>query len=81
MVYTPDSQTPITAGTSGTLQIRDAATGALNYIVFFPDGRRLASGGTDTDVTVWRLDPDSASRQVCENLSDAISDDLDAGCG
>ena len=54
---------------------------ALNAIVFSPDGTRLATGGTDTDVAVWRLDPDTAAREVCANLVDAIPDDLDGtGC-
>jgi WD40 repeat protein len=133
--YTPDGQSVVTAGTSGTLQVRDADTGRLrtefgrhsstvrqlavspdgrtvatvttrdsvvrlwdltdrslvatlaahaaplNEIVFSPDGSRLASGGTDTDVAVWQLDPEKAAREVCANLVDATPDDLEGtGC-
>jgi WD40 repeat protein len=132
--YTPDGRSVITAGVSGTLQVRDADTGRLraefgshpsavrklavspdgrtvatvtaedagvrlwdlaghkliatlighasspNDLVFSPDGSRLASGGTDTDVGLWWLDPRDAVHQVCANLRDAIPDDL-AGTG
>jgi WD40 repeat protein len=133
--YLPDGRSLVTAGTAGTLQVRDAESGRvrtefgrhpsmvrrlavspdgrtvatvttedsvvrlwdltdqtliatltahvapLNDVVFSPDGSRLATGGTDTDVGVWRLDPDAAARQVCENLTDAIPDDLEGtGC-
>ncbi|GAB1516049.1 nSTAND1 domain-containing NTPase [Actinophytocola sp. KF-1] len=55
--------------------------GALNEIEFSPDGTVLASGGTDTDVGVWRLDPDTVVRQLCDNLADAGAADLDGlGC-
>ncbi|MDQ3788883.1 MAG: WD40 repeat domain-containing protein, partial [Actinomycetota bacterium] len=55
--------------------------GALNRIVFSPDGTMLASGGTDTDVGVWRLEPDRVVRQLCDNLADAGEEDLDdLGC-
>jgi WD40 repeat protein len=55
--------------------------GALNEIVFSPDGTMLASGGTDTDVGVWRLDPETVVRQLCDNLADAGEKDLDdIGC-
>ncbi|CAM4235302.1 serine/threonine-protein kinase [Kibdelosporangium persicum] len=137
VVYTPDGRSLITAGISGLLQIRDAATGqvrkqfgqhpsmvrriaispdgrtlasvtaedstirlwnladpepglaanlnahlsSLNDIVFSPDGTRLASGGTDTNVAVWRLDPADVTRQVCTSLLDAAPDDLGTtGC-
>ena len=137
VVYTPDGRSVITAGTTGVLQIRDAATGRLreqfgshpsrvrrlaispdgrtlasitaedstirlwnladpghelvatlnghlgplNDIAFSPDGSRLASGGTDTDVALWRLDPIDALREVCGNLADATPQDLDGtGC-
>ncbi|MGH3876941.1 MAG: WD40 repeat domain-containing protein, partial [Actinophytocola sp.] len=131
---TPDGRTLVTAGTGGTLQLRDAETGRLrteigrhpstvrklavspdgrtvatvttedsvvrlwdltdrklvatltahaaplNDVAFSRDGSRLATGGTDTDVAVWRLDPDAAAREVCANLADAVPDDL-AGTG
>ncbi len=55
--------------------------GELNEIVFSPDGTVLASGGSDTDVGVWRLDPETVVRQLCDNLADAGEEDLDdLGC-
>ncbi|ONI82939.1 hypothetical protein ALI144C_17955 [Actinosynnema sp. ALI-1.44] len=60
----------------------NAHLGPLNDIAFSPDGTRLASGGTDTNVAVWRLDPAEANRQVCASLADAAPDDLGGtGCG
>ncbi|MFC4855360.1 protein kinase domain-containing protein [Actinophytocola glycyrrhizae] len=65
-------------------ELRAVLTGhgaSLNEIVFSPDGTMLASGGTDTDVGVWRLDPDAVVRQLCENLADAGEEDLGSlGC-
>jgi WD40 repeat protein len=55
--------------------------GSLNEIVFSPDGTMLASGGTDTDVGVWQLEPDVIVRQLCDNLADAGEKNLgDLGC-
>ncbi|SMD25460.1 WD40 repeat domain-containing serine/threonine protein kinase [Kibdelosporangium aridum] len=51
----------------------------LNDIVFSPDGRQLASGGTDTNVAVWRVDPDDVVRQVCANIDEATLGKT--GCG
>jgi len=54
---------------------------SLNEIVFSQDGSMLASAGTDTDVGVWRLDPDAVVRQLCVNLADAGEEDLESlGC-
>ena len=54
---------------------------SLNEVVFAPDGSMLASAGTDTDVGVWRLDPDAVVRQLCDNLADAGEEDLASlGC-
>jgi WD40 repeat protein len=55
---------------------------SLNDIVFSPDGTRLASGGTDTNVAVWRLDPTDATHEVCASLVEATPDNLGGtGCG
>jgi WD40 repeat protein len=51
-----------------------------NEVVFSPDGSTLATAGTDTDVGLWRLDPEAALRQVCDNLADAGEPDP-AGLG
>ncbi|MBB4909635.1 nSTAND1 domain-containing NTPase [Actinophytocola algeriensis] len=54
---------------------------SLNEVVFAPDGSMLASGGTDTDVGVWQLDPEAVVRQLCDNLADAGEEDLGSlGC-
>jgi serine/threonine protein kinase/WD40 repeat protein len=134
-VFTPDGKSIITAGTAGTIQVRDAATGKVreqfgrhtsvvrriaispdgrtlasittddsvvrlwdlpnrrllavltghgapsNEVVFTPDGRTLLTGGTDTDVGVWQLDPAAAARRLCDNLADAGEESLDSiGC-
>ena len=53
----------------------------LNRIVFSGDGKLLVSGGTDTDVGVWQLDPAAAVRRLCGNLVDAGEKDLGSiGC-
>ena len=43
----------------------------VNVLAFAPDDRLLVTGGTDTDVGVWVLDPAEAVRRVCDNLADA----------
>jgi serine/threonine protein kinase/WD40 repeat protein len=54
---------------------------SINEVDFSPDGSMLATGGTDTDVGVWRLDPDAVVRQLCDNLADAGEEDLGSiGC-
>jgi WD40 repeat protein/serine/threonine protein kinase len=54
---------------------------SLNEIVFSPNSSMLASAGTDTDVGVWRLDPEAVVRQLCDNLADAGDEDLASlGC-
>jgi serine/threonine protein kinase/WD40 repeat protein len=54
---------------------------ALNEVEFSPDDRLLATGGTDTDVGVWFLDPADAVRRVCDNLANAGEKDLSSiGC-
>ncbi|MFL6119273.1 protein kinase domain-containing protein [Actinophytocola sp.] len=53
----------------------------LNEIAFSPDGKLLVSGGTDTDIGVWQLDPNAAMRRLCGNLADAGVPDLGSlGC-
>ncbi|MBP2330587.1 WD40 repeat protein/serine/threonine protein kinase [Kibdelosporangium banguiense] len=65
----------------GLLANLNAHRSSLNELTFSPDGTRLASGGTDTDVAVWHLDPDDAARQVCVNLIDSAPDNLgNTGC-
>lgn len=55
--------------------------GPLNEVEFSPDGTRLATGGSDTDVAVWPVTPDEAAAQVCANLADAgVADLADLGC-
>ena len=49
----------------------------LTAVEFSPDGSRLATGGTDTDVGVWRLAPDAAAA-LLDALGDAARADRDA---
>jgi WD40 repeat protein len=54
---------------------------APNEVVFSRDGKLLATGGTDTDVAVWRLDPAEVAKRLCASLADAGQPDLDqVGC-
>jgi WD40 repeat protein/serine/threonine protein kinase len=81
VVYTPDGKTLITAGTSGTLQIRDAATGTLReefgrhpstvrQIAISPDGRTLASVTTeDSVIRLWDL----ASHDLIATLNSHVA--------
>ncbi|MFI7675871.1 protein kinase [Actinophytocola sp. NPDC049390] len=93
IAVSPDGRTAATATVEdpvvrlwdlGSHQLLASLTGhggALNRIVFSPDGTMLASGGTDTDVGVWQLDPETVVRQLCDNLADAGERDLDdLGC-
>jgi WD40 repeat protein len=53
----------------------------LNEVEFSPDDKLLVTGGTDTDVGVWLLDPTEAVKRLCGNLSDAGEKSLSTvGC-
>lgn len=53
----------------------------INDLEFSPDGSRLASASTDTDVGVWPVDPDTAVRRLCHDLAGTGADDLTSlGC-
>jgi WD40 repeat protein len=53
----------------------------LNEVEFSPDDSLLVTGGTDTDVGVWLLDPAAAVRRLCGNLADAGEKSLSSlGC-
>ncbi|MGB3439009.1 MAG: protein kinase [Actinophytocola sp.] len=62
------------------LAVLTGHSGSINEVVFSPDDSVLASAGTDTDVGVWRLDPETVVRQVCANLADAGEDLGSLGC-
>jgi WD40 repeat protein len=49
---------------------------ALNELVFSGDGKLLVTGGTDTDIGIWQLEPAEAVRRLCGNLADAGEQDL-----
>ncbi|HYQ65255.1 protein kinase domain-containing protein [Actinophytocola sp.] len=53
------------------LAVLSGHSSPLNEIVFSADGKLLVSGGTDTDVGVWQLEPAAAVRRLCDNLADA----------
>jgi WD40 repeat protein len=67
LTFSPDGQTLTTGwGRSGEVRLRDAATGkllrtfrghkdAVTALAFSHDGKRLASGGADRTVLVWKL--------------------------
>ena len=62
------------------LAVLEGHGAALNRIEFSPDGELLATGGTDTDVGVWLVDPDDAVSQICADLREADVEDLDSLC-
>jgi WD40 repeat protein len=70
LAVSPDGKTLAlgASGKQGTLELRDAATGAVRLrlrghadlitsLAFAPDGRRLVSAGWGAAVKVWELDP------------------------
>jgi len=67
IVFTPDGRSVLTAGTKGTIQVRDSTTGRMRYefgrhpstvrqLAIAPDGRTVASVTTeDSLVRLWHL--------------------------
>jgi len=64
VAWSPDGERLASAGQDGTVQVRDANTGALlttyrghsgwvHTVAWSPDGNRLASGSRDKTVQVW----------------------------
>lgn len=62
------------------LAVLDGHGAPINEVEFSPDGTRLASGGTDTDVGLWYVRPEDAVDQLCTNLRNAHAKDLDGIC-
>ncbi|OLF19388.1 WD40 repeat domain-containing serine/threonine-protein kinase [Actinophytocola xanthii] len=53
---------------------------APNQIEFSADGKRLTTGGTDTDVGVWHVDPEAAAEELCASLTEAGVPDPERLC-
>lgn len=53
----------------------------LNEVEFSVDDKLLVTGGTDTDIGIWQIDPAVAVRRLCGNLADAGERSLESiGC-
>jgi WD40 repeat protein len=76
LAFSPDSQSLVSCGASGTITLWDLTTrplvgkplggdaGAVNSVAFSPDGQMLAAGGADGAITLW----DVATRQLVGDL-------------
>ncbi|OLF12026.1 hypothetical protein BLA60_08325 [Actinophytocola xinjiangensis] len=62
------------------LAVLDGHGASVNRLEFSPDGSRLATGSTDTDVGLWVVDPDEAADQICADLRAAHTPGLDGVC-
>ncbi len=78
IAFSPDGKWAATAGNDGTVQVWDAATGAIVFkltghtgatfgVAFSPDGKSLASSSVDRTIKIWRLLP--AGGEVPEPLT------------
>ena len=73
VLFTPDGERLVTAGTDGTARLWDAGTGELLrvisdhtgeiYIALSPDGQRLLTAGYDGWVKVWDVEPGSRATE------------------
>ena len=89
MTVSPDGSLVAAAGGEGGVRLYDAKTGALlrviggggdRCVVFSPDGKTIASGGTDTSVILWKA-PAAAPAPKAMTAAEAWEslDSLEAG--
>ncbi len=78
IAFSPDGKWIASAGNDGSVQVWDAATGAVIFkltghtgatfgVAFSPDGKSLASSSVDRTIKIWRLPP--AGEEVPEPLT------------
>ncbi|HYF00352.1 MAG TPA: hypothetical protein VEJ18_15640, partial [Planctomycetota bacterium] len=87
VAFSPDGRVLAAAERDGTIRVLETITGNVRLqrrgheggtlsLCFTPDGRRLLSGGEDTTILLWRLEPEGAWKgKALAQLWEALAHD------